>query len=643
MQHNLLESNKMTEQRLMLSSPKAQPFGLLSSRAEVDFVVGSKEVPEADQSFKHGEWKTVTQYVYVNMFKDLKTRHRMSEMLTNNAFNNLIRIRQEEDVEIYQKEIIKGLRERFKQREQLRIRLFQTRGNQLVCDNKDVVSLLNQLRSLNNDTVFDPKMNREVKRIEVLQVIHGVQDELLKNPHLSDNLDYDDLKRYAKQFGYQDLPINDDIFLNINHIVPILKFRMRNRVWADEISKFKDHLLDVYLDSTLEREYPNLHPSQYGEAKRQQIEKEKRLQVYKDQLYDLYMKGFKGGEFYKLRFTPDKTLFEMGRSAEEINELLLRPEEQTPKIEIKEDDPFHPHFIEDVNINGQVFKSSVHYAYFQMISNLMSIGMIPGFSLEINSFPIENLVGIYNNIKDDWIRHNLKANNEIANGSKFDQYPTLIHLLLATRNTEIVWNDRSDPILGIGSDSKGENNTGKLLEFIRNAYMNVDIPTVKISTVGTKNVWIRYWMINIAQDLKNTMVLIKKPTTQDLEAVYGVKPIMKSPSPETRKFLKKAGLDDKQIEIAFPIIIAMSIPMNKKTDQQVVREEADAYFDQSYVGKKQQFENDLEVAMNRLKSISGIILEPGASADKFAISILANRQTENKNDVRWNRVFAWSH
>jgi predicted NAD-dependent protein-ADP-ribosyltransferase YbiA (DUF1768 family) len=632
----------MTEQRMMLSSPKAQPFGLLSSRAEVDFIVGSKEVPEAEQSFKHGEWKTVTQYVYVNMFKDLKTRHRMSEMLTNNAFNNLLRIRQEEDSEIYHKEIIKGLRERFKQREQLRIRLFQTRGSQLVCDNKDVVSLLNQLRSLNNDTVFDPKMNREVKRIEVLQVIHGVQGELLKNPHLPDNLDYDDLKRYAKQFGYQDLPINDDIFLNINHIVPVLKFRMRNRIWADEINKFKDHLLDVYLDSILEREYPNLYPSQYGAAKRQQIEKEKRLQVYKDQLYDLYLKGFKGDEFHKLQFTPDKALFKMGRSAEEINELLLRPAEQTPKIIITEDDPFHPHFIEDVNIDGHMFRSAVHYAYFQMISNLMSIGMLPGFNFDINSFSIQTLFGVFNNIKDDWIKHNLKVNNEIANGSKFDQYPTLIHLLLATRDTEIIWNDRSDPILGIGSDSRGENNTGKLLEFIRNGYRNVTVPTVEIATVGTKNVWVRFWMTNIAQDLKNTLVLIKKPTTQDLEVIYDVKPIMKSPSPETRKFLKRAGLDDKQIEIAFPIIIAMSVPMIKKTDQQAVRDEADAYFDHSYAGRRELFEHDLEVAIKRLKNIAGVI-EPDANPDKFAISILANKQTENKNDVRWSRVFAWSH
>ena len=64
----------MVEQTLMLSSPKAQPFGVLSSKAVIDFTVGSHSVPNPKYSFRHGAWKTVTP----NMFKKDKHRQRMS-------------------------------------------------------------------------------------------------------------------------------------------------------------------------------------------------------------------------------------------------------------------------------------------------------------------------------------------------------------------------------------------------------------------------------------------------------------------------------------------------------------------------------------------------------------------------------------
>jgi len=320
----------------MLSSPKAQPFGLLSSKAVVDFNVGSRAVPNPKYSFRHGAWKTVTQYVYVNMFKKDKYRQHMSKMLAPNPFNNMLHLREQEDLEIYNESILKGLRERFRQREELRTRLYQTRGKQLIHDNKEILSMLNYLRLQNQQVVFDPKANREVPRSEVLQVISGVEDRVANDPSFPDDLDFVSLRKYAKRYGYRNLPLNDEIFLNINYIVPIIKYRMRERLWNQELERFKDHLLDVFLDYILEEEYPNLDPSEYTEAKRQQIAKEKRLQVYKDQLYDLYLKGMKGDKddhiLNRLRFTPDKTLRDMGRSAREINDNLLKPEAQAEKI-----------------------------------------------------------------------------------------------------------------------------------------------------------------------------------------------------------------------------------------------------------------------------------------------------------------------
>ncbi len=396
-------------QTLMLSSPKAQPFGLLSSKAVVEFKVGSRAVPNPKYSFRHGVWQTVSQYVYVNMFKKDSHRQRMSEMLLSpEPFNNMQFLRDQEDMEIYKEAYLKGLRERFRQREELRNRLYQTRGRQLVHDNKDVLTMLNYIRLQNHEGVYDPKANREVPRTEVLKVISGVEDQLSKDPSsIPDDVDFEGLKKYAKRSG-RELPLNDEIFLNINYIVPIIKYRLRERLWNQEVEKFKEHLLDVFLDYILEEEYPNLDLSEYEEAKRQQIAKEKRLGVYKDQLYNLYVKGMKGDMddhiLDRLRFTPDETLREMGRSASEINSNLLAPEEQAEKIYIQPDDPFLPQYIEDVVIDGKKYASAVHFAYARLVENLIDIGELPDLeTFDANKVDLMDMVDTYEDIKRDTV------------------------------------------------------------------------------------------------------------------------------------------------------------------------------------------------------------------------------------------------
>lgn len=654
----------------MLSSPKAQPFGLLSSKAVVDFKVGSRVVPDPKYSFRYGSWKTVTQYVYVNMFKNEKYRVRMSELL-HAPFSNMLRLREEEDVEIYNKAVLKGLRERFRQHDELMTRLYQTRGKQLVYDNKDVLMLLNQLRLKNNKQIYDPKQGKDVPRVEVLQVISGVEDELVRNPSLPD-MDFVALKRYAKRYGYKDLPLNDEIFLNINHIVPVVKYRLRSRLWNQELERFKDHLLDVFLDYILEEDYPNVDPARYAEAKRQQIAKEPRLQVYKDQLYDLYIKGMKDNDhiLQRLRFIPDKTLREMGHDACEIKKKLLAPKATTQaegegdvlgmllkdmkqlhtpivheveKIYIQPDDPFLPHYIEDVIVDDKMYASAVHYAYAQMISNLLEIGELQGLdAFDVNTVDLRDIISTYNDIKRDWMAHNLKANNEAAIGMKFDQSSTLVHLLLATRNSNLVWNDKSDPVLG-----EGTNSTGQLLMYVRDSYMNAQLQNNRISSYGSiaGNVWTNSWMMSMAQDFKNAMLLLKNPATSDLVAIYSVQSVQASPGTDDVQTLHRAGLNDAQIAIAFPVIVAMYIPMRDKTEGQLMNDEADVYFmENDYRGKMNKFKIDLQHARDRLEKMSELFqLADGVDGRTFALSILGNKKTSNKEDARWSRVYKWSH
>lgn len=637
----------------MLSSPKAQPFGLLSSKAVVEFKVGPRAVPNPKYSFRHGPWKTVNQYVYVNMFKKDTQRQRMSEMLLSpEPFNNMQFLRDQEDMQIYGEASLRGLRERFRQREDLRNRLYQTRGRQLVHDNKEVLSMLNVLRQ-RREGVYDPKANREVPREEVLRVISGVEDQLSKDPtSIDDDVDFEGLKRYAKRYG-RNLPLNDEIFLNINYIVPILKYRMRERLWNQEIERFKDHLLDVILDYTLEEEYPNINPSQYEEAKRQQIAKEKRLDVYKDQLYNLYVKGMKGDMYDhildRLVFTPDETLKEMGRSASEIDSNLLAPEEQAEKIYIQPDDPFLPSYIEDVVIDGKRYASAVHFAYARLIANLLDIGELPGLeTYDVNTVDLRDMVGTYEDIKGRWIEHNLKANNETAIAMKFEQHPTLAHLLLATGDAKIVWNDKADPVLG-AAEGRGANNTGLLLEYVRDSYRNVALPNRIISSYGSiaNNLWTNSWMMSMAQDFKNTMLLLRNPTTENLETIYGVQGVPGAirPGSDDIQSLHMAGLNDDQIAIAFPVIVAMYIPMRGATEADLMNEKAKEYLaTKDYMGNERELNRDFERAADKLARAAELMqLAPGVSTRKFVMSVLGNKQTNSSANARWVRIYKWSH
>jgi predicted NAD-dependent protein-ADP-ribosyltransferase YbiA (DUF1768 family) len=301
-----------------------------------------------------------------------------------------------------------------------------------------------------------------------------------------------------------------------------------------------------------------------------------------------------------------------------------------------------------VVIDNKTYASAVHFAYARLIANLIDIGELPGLeTFDVNMVSLGNLVNIYNNIKRDWIEHNLKVNNEVAIGMKFEQHSTLIHLLMATGDVNLVWNDRSDPVLGVGNDDMGANNTGRLLEYVRDSYYETSLPNKLISSYGSiaKNVWTNSWMMSMAQDFKNTMLLIKKPETADLEAIYSTRGIPASPDADDTLSLHRAGLNDEQIAIAFPVIASMYIPMRTKTERTLMNEEAAAYFTTTnYKGKKKKLNADFEMAITRLEKVSKLIqLANGVDSQKFAMSILGNKQTSNRGDARWNRIYQWSH
>lgn len=612
--------NKMS---ILLSNPNTQPFGLLSNKANVHFI--SQGIT----------WTSVSSYVYVNMFSNEHTRAKMSEHLGENPFATMQVLKNRDDIIYYEQEILNGLSLRFSQQPRLRARLYETRGKELVYNDTKILSLLNVIR--NKNVIFDPLRGVEVPRKEVVSVIAGVEREILENPYLDDNLKYADLVQYAVQ-NPQDLPYGDKIFINVNNIVPILKFRLRERIWTNDIKKFKNHLLDVYLDYLLETEYPNVEKADYRKAKFQQIEIEKNVEKYENQLYDLYLKNKINNLITsKLEFTPDKNLEEMNKEKKDIDSLLVAPEIEgdTPKMYIGPHDPFLPSFPEQVTVNSKTFNTVVHYAFFKLMQR---IELAPR-NIDINAIPLNNLQEMYDYEKNQWMKEKLKLNNEVATIAKFKQNEILFHLLHATGRAELVWNDKDDPRLGTGYDNHGENLSGRFLEYMRDqpSALGLNISNRKFSS---DNVWYENWLIFKSRDYLNTLKLFNTPTLTDLAIIYGVDTtgFQITPSKKEVQIMKIAGLTIEEINLVFPLIASSKESMKNLTERQVI---------EAWVMENERMNQkpNLKLAKSNLKAIFDKINLNGRikfNEDTFIATILAEKPTDNLNQAKWQRIKYWS-
>jgi predicted NAD-dependent protein-ADP-ribosyltransferase YbiA (DUF1768 family) len=640
---------------ITIASPNAQPFGLLSNDAVASFSIDSKLVPDDKFYFKRGEgWKTVSQYVFINMFKDENLRIKMSERLGHSPFLEMTTMRDAEDLEIYKKSVFIAMKKRFEQDRELKSFLItETRGKQIVHDDKELVKFLNSERELRRGMVYDPKTGREIPMTDVLKTINGVRNKILNDPFsIKDSWDYSQLEKFATN-SYIDIPPSDDIFLNVNYIGQIMKYRLRRDLVQRDIVSFKNHLLDVALDVVLEDEYPNVEFSDYPEAKRQQILKESNVELYKEQLYDLYIKGRLRGDkiLSRLEFTPDDNLENIGKSWADLEENLLLPKTTQDIYVITPNSPLLPHHPKPVTIDGKTFNSPIYYAYAAMIANLASIGQLPdGFdNLDVNAIPLDSLVAEYNNLKKNWIYNNLKTNNEIATTAKFETHSVLKHLLLATRNFKLVWmGDSSDVVLG-GDD----NATGSFLEFLRFEYFTKgNVPNPLLSTYPSiaANVYTNFLMMAKAENFRNTMSLLYRPTTKTLKMIYGVEEIppdafTSKPGEADVESLRRVGLKNDEIELFFPFFLTEYWKFAERPESDIVHTIVNEHFKivEFYDKNPEAYKLDLDKAKVRLwKMTKRFTLKTKIYGELFSMRVLAGKNTESFLDAKMENVYFWA-
>jgi predicted NAD-dependent protein-ADP-ribosyltransferase YbiA (DUF1768 family) len=543
----------------------------------------------------------------------------------------MVTLKNEVDEAIYQDAILRGLRARFAQYPRLRERLIETRGRELVYGDSNIVALLNNIRS-DTSNVYDPLQRTEVPRSLVLRVVDGVSRELLKNPTLSDDLPFTELVRYALRTTNMVLPEKDKIFININNIVPILKFKMREQIWEQEVDRFKKHLLDVYLDYLLRTEYPHVKEEEYALAKRQQIEKEPRVHVYENSLYDMWKRNDIGTVVLnKLLFTPDAALQERTEREKEMEILLATPEilDETAHFQIPEGDPFLPEYMEQVKMEGRVHASAVHYAYWKLFQEIQA-------PAQISNIPISNLRDVYREAREAWFYNTLKKNNENATVAKLEQHADIKQLLKQlTWVEEIIWNDKTDPVLGSGGSNKTNNMAGQCLMFFKHEMPPLTVP-FKAPNVMTDSAFTTEWLFTRCKNLKLLLQLTTNVTTKEIAYFYNIELFTDTPSLHQADAIamKKAGLTDEQISILYPIIAVMYDEVKRMKDPILLMVEG------SHVMRKRPKKENYKAAEQWITDRAP--KSRNVKMNVFISSMLAGKKTTRKQKPVWYRLYMFS-
>lgn len=528
---------------LTLNLPK-KPFGLLSPKADTPFL------------YENRVWPTVNHFNYINVFQNEKLKQRMSDHIFKNPHVFMYMIKNTFDEEMYKKFLYLGLQKRFEQNAELRKRLADTKGYELVYPDSELLAFLYNLRD--SSKVLDSLRNIEVEKKEVECVYEGVTRALLNNEKINPNSTYQDLLPYKTSFCVP-LPPDDKIFININHMVPIIQHRNKTEIWIRELLRFKKHLLDVYLDHILETEYPEISSTNYTLAKNQQLLKEPNIARIENQLYNLYIEGEIDYQITKrLLFEPDMTLEEQAKEAMEVESLMHsdNSENSNKKVFIENDDPFLPQYIEPFKVDEIWFPSSVHYAYSKLFETIKLPNNILNID-KINDISLDEIQRVYNYEKSQYLKSRLKQNNEIATLAKFDAWPELKYLLALTDDKKITYDDKTDPILGTGMPEQ-ENLVGRFLQYKRSN--DKIIQPVKLSDNMSENIWFNSWLkeyTNYLEQVKNILIE-EEQMTKNIAKLVNVKLLNQFPSMTNKDalFFNSLGISPETLNILYPIIVS---------------------------------------------------------------------------------------
>lgn len=612
-----------------LSHGKEQPFGLLANNAETPMLIDNVR------------YTSVTEYVYKSLFVSQEAKDRMR---INQPYPRAMQIKMEDDQSLYISSIVAGMYAKYEQYIEFRNylksfgkkRLIFSWGNEE--ENRQFHILINNLRDIDGKFFIDEKYGF-VPIEEVNKVIHGVFKDLKRNPFLPTEPFSVLRQTYSQVENPPTIKRSVTQFLEkLDEIIPFLKIKFKNTLFSDELEKFKKHLLDVTLDYVIETYYSYLPRSQNRTAKQQQMSKIGRANVmkYEDDLYDQYVEGNLSDEITdRLTFEPN-----IPRSANVTAENI---EQQMAETEEEEDQPpaeegevvipsgsmLYPDYPERIRINDEEYLSVVAYAYAVLFKN-------SGRALNLAAMraPLREVVDGYIEYRKQAMSDRILAAHKRAIGVKFSD-KSLQDLLLRTGNADLIWNDPTDPILGMD-----DNVTGKYLVVIRNSIKPFPSPSI---TTPHDNIVTHSFFQYVAEDFSNTLKMLSVHSVKNLETVYGmdVKTINVpvEATRETASIMTDAGITRSDHKIVVKFIALTLNDVRKKGIDAIVKT-----FDLS-----QPTRDDLKAAKDNLNNIYRLLAASNAvwswvTAGEFIDRMLSNENytdTVRDNYVPW-RIHRWA-
>lgn len=336
-------------------------------------------------------------------------------------------------------------------------------------------------------------------------------------------------------------------------VLEIRKKRMGDLRVA-KIKERKSILFEMYADYLLVKYYPELPADKYAHAKNQQFkdmgwQQKKELE---DSLYELFKKGMlssrlsdafdermssfeipseedvKNAKNVTINYT-DKPSTITAPYAPATGKPILVYSSDSPDIE----DKYKPYIVFSpisltgmLKINGLIYPTVTHFIIYNLLAHLPDVGKNQAYSYLLQQpdqkFTGENFLHPnsaqrkYENIRDISYQEQLHKYAREGMNVKFTDR-VLQDILIMTGDSNLVWNDFSDPILGIGTkEIKGENFVGKYLMELRSKFIeerkNEQLETINaddITTVLNKDPFMKEWLRMRVRDMCKVLRTMK--------------------------------------------------------------------------------------------------------------------------------------
>jgi predicted NAD-dependent protein-ADP-ribosyltransferase YbiA (DUF1768 family) len=636
-------SQESQEKHISVYNPVDFPFGVLSSNNISPFSMTGKERAWGYPKLIEGNWKSVTQFVYVNMFSDANRRSQMIYSVPF-GFGAMIAIQAEIDRSLFEEYVKQGLFKKITGNRNLLYKLSNIKAYNLVYEETPyIIDVLNQIRYPKNKLVYysldkQPPEAIFVSLNEAASVLHGIEIEIEKGSVFEDNETYINLIKWSKPVQPEPGMID---WIDLDNLVPLARLRLRNKKTIQNIEIFKNLLLDTFLDYILETEYPYLEKSLYERAKTQQLEKETQesIQSLKNQLYELFLIG--GITDVHRRILQRTHNYQPQQFVLEPYPVKTNNTSLNESIDLSTVPELLPSYESMASIDGKQYITVIHYVYDMLIQKMLKI--YPGLDLsnfDINNVRIEELPTIYADIQKQWTERTLLINNEAALEAKLKQHSSILHFLFQSDPYQILWEDVHDAILGV-FDGTGKNMTGNHLMFLRETMKRTIVKNTftNINTNLASNNILQLWLYNTSLHLRNTLLLFDSPKTIELEHLYSVHTSsvkQRPPNTVEKQILEQAGLTSVQIKAAFPMILVLA---SKEFGDESISEIQIAKSSlRRYTEKQKQYlkynnpedyEEAFEVSKQYLsQATENIKLAPDVDIDIFVKSMLAGRRVQ---------------